>query len=100
MNRSLAAALSEYDAFNGLVPPIWGCPVPKRSGHDVDVLRWADEVIDSDADHDDGCRGVDTALYHKRQPCPSWFEVEVGADLAPGSSPESPSSHIRASLRL
>ncbi|KAI0287432.1 hypothetical protein BC826DRAFT_1108425 [Russula brevipes] len=52
-----------YDAFNGLVPPIWGCPVPKRSGHDVDVFRWADE----------------------RQPCPSWFEEEAGAELSSGA---------------
>jgi hypothetical protein len=54
MIRSLAAALGVYDAFNGLVPSNWGHPVPKRSGHDGEVFRWADEVIEWDADGDDG----------------------------------------------
>jgi len=39
MVHSLAAALGVYDAFNGLVPPNWGHPVPQRSGHDGDVFR-------------------------------------------------------------
>jgi len=70
---SLAATLGVYDAFDGLVPPNWGHPVPKRSGYDGGVLRWADEVIDSDAVHDDGLgyRGVDLALYRERRRFPS-----------------------------
>jgi len=74
MVHSLAAALGVYDAFNGLVPPNWGHPVPQRSGHDGDVFRWADEVIEWDADQDDGYRGVDPAPYRERQPFPSCFE--------------------------
>jgi glucoamylase len=69
MIRSLAAALGVYDAFNGLVPPNWGHPIPKRSGHES-----ADEVIESGADYDDGYHSVDPALYRERRPSPSWLE--------------------------
>jgi len=70
MIRSLAAALGVYDAYNGLVPPNWGHPVPKRYGHES-----ADEVIESDADYNDGYHGVDPALYRERRPSPSWLEA-------------------------
>ncbi|KAI0301059.1 Six-hairpin glycosidase-like protein [Multifurca ochricompacta] len=59
MIRSLAAALGVYDAYNGLVPPNWGHPIPKQLSEDV--FADTDEVIDWDADHDDGYRGVDPA---------------------------------------
>jgi hypothetical protein len=43
------------------------------------VLRRVDEVIEWDADQDDGYRGVDPALYRERQPSPSWFEETARA---------------------
>jgi hypothetical protein len=69
MIRSLAAALGVYDAYNGLVPPNWGHPIPK-SYSDEDVFAFSDEVIDWDAaDYDDGYCGVDPALYaHRLEP--------------------------------
>lgn len=72
MIRSLAAALGVYDAYNGLVPPNWGHPIAKGKA-DEDVFGWSDEdeVIDWDADHDDGYRGVDPALYSQRTNSPS-----------------------------
>jgi hypothetical protein len=63
MIRSLAAALGVYDAYNGLVPPNWGDPIPKRLQDDEDVFAFLDEVIYWDvADYDDYYCGVDPAL--------------------------------------
>lgn len=67
MIRSLAAALGVYDAYNGLVPPNWGHPAIAQKKDDEDQFGWTDEVIDLDADHDDGYLGVDPALYSQRK---------------------------------
>jgi len=73
MIRSLAAALGVYDAYNGLVPPNWGHPIAKKH-NDEDMFGWTDEVIEWDADHDDGYRGVDPSLYSQRTDSPSQFD--------------------------
>jgi glucoamylase len=74
MIRSLAAALGVYDAYNGLVPPNWGHPIEKGKA-DEDIFGWIDEAIEWDADHDDGYRGVDPALYSQRTDSPSVLDA-------------------------
>jgi hypothetical protein len=74
MIRSLAAALGVYDAYNGVVPPNWGHPIPKPLQNDEDVFAFSDEVIAWDAPDDDGYRGVDPALYAHRMQSRDRFE--------------------------
>jgi len=75
MIRSLAAALGVIDAYNGLVPPNWGHPIAKKEV-DEDMFEWTDdEVIEWGADHDDGYRGVEPALYSQRTDSPSLLDV-------------------------
>jgi glucoamylase len=80
MIRSLAAALGVYDAYNGLVPPNWGHPIPERQTRDrEDVFASADEIVQWDANHDDGYyRDVDPDLYRDTRPyhSPSWVRVD------------------------
>lgn len=71
MIRSLAAALGVYDAYNGIVPPNWGHPIPKTLDEEENLFAYSDEVIEWGADHDDGYCGVDPALYLQRpEPTP------------------------------
>jgi glucoamylase len=71
MIRSLAAALEVYDAYNGLVPPNWGHPIPKKSNEDEGLFAYSDEAIEWGAGHNDGYCGVDPALYVQRpEPSP------------------------------
>lgn len=75
MIRSLAAALGVIDAYDGLVPPNWGHPIAKKEV-DEDVFEWTDdEVIEWGADHDDGYRGVEPALYSQRTGSPSPLDI-------------------------
>jgi hypothetical protein len=47
MIRSPAAALGVYDAYNGIVPPNWGHPVPKKlDEEEEDLFAYSDEVIE------------------------------------------------------
>jgi len=73
MIRSLGAALGVYDAYNGLVPHNWGHPIPKKID-DEDVFAWSDEVVEWNADRDDGYRGVDPALYRERPQSPQHLD--------------------------
>jgi glucoamylase len=73
MIRSLSAALSVYDAYNGIAPPNWGHPVPKKH-EEEDLFVSSDEVIDWDANHDDNYSGVDPAAYVKRSESTHRFE--------------------------
>jgi hypothetical protein len=53
--RSLAAVLGEYDAYNGLFPPILFHAMAQKKD-DERHFEWSDEfeVVDLDADRDDG----------------------------------------------
>jgi hypothetical protein len=84
--RSMAAALRVYDAYTGHVPPHWGHPIAKND--DEDMFGWTDEVIEWDADHDDGYRSDDPALYRQKTYSPSLLTARraTGVDLSEGCS--------------
>ena len=73
MIRSLGAALGAHDAYNGLVPPNWGHPIPKKIDEidGEDVFSWSDEVVEWD---DDEYRGADPTLYRERPQSPQYFD--------------------------
>ncbi len=59
---SLSAALGAYDAYNGVIPPNWGHPIPNQSD-DHEVSAETDEVIDDWNRHADyGYHGIDPTI--------------------------------------